>query len=70
MVTELAPLVAGGLLQMPAPFDTTVGQLFLGVVGFLAVLLVGRIVLKIAWKVALVAGVGLGAFLLVTTLLI
>ncbi|WP_313694456.1 hypothetical protein [Halorarum halobium] len=70
MVVELAPLVGTALQQLPAPFDGTLGQVFLATVAFLAVLLVGRIVMKIAWKIALIAAVGVGAFLLVTTYLI
>lgn len=70
MVTELAPLAASALAQLPAPFNTTLGQLFLAIVAFLAVLLVGRVALRIAWKIALVAAVGVGAFLLVSQLLV
>ena len=70
MVTELAPLATAALLQLPAPFDTTLGQLFLAIVAFLAVLLVGRVALKIAWKIALIAGIGVGAFLLGSQLLV
>ncbi|QLG61510.1 hypothetical protein [Halorarum salinum] len=69
MSVNLASLTAA-LLQLPAVFETQPGQLFLGIVALLAVMLVGRIVLKIAWKVTLVAGLGLGAFLLVTTFLV
>lgn len=70
MVTEFAPLLGAAVLQYPAPFDTTLGQLFLAIVAFLAILFVSRIALKIAWKIALVAGIGVGAFLLVSHLLV
>ncbi|QLG27839.1 hypothetical protein HUG10_09865 [Halorarum halophilum] len=69
MVTEIVQ-VFGAVLQYPALFDTTLGQLFLAIVAFLAVLLVSRIALRIAWKIALIAGIGVGAFLLVSRLLI
>lgn len=63
-------LTATALIQLPAPFDSLIGKAFLAILGFLIVLFVGRIVMNIAWKIALVAGVGLGAFLLVTTVLV
>ena len=57
------------LLQLPGPLNSTLGTVFLALVGFLAVLLVGRVVLRVAWKLALVAAFGVGLFLLVTTVL-
>lgn len=70
MSTLLTSLAAAALFQLPAPLDTTLGQVFLGIVALLVVLFVARIALNIAWKVALITSVGLGAFLLVTTLLV
>ncbi|SHG76983.1 hypothetical protein [Halobaculum gomorrense] len=55
------------LLQLPGPLDSTLGTVFLALMGFLVVLFVGRIVLSIAWRVALIAAVAAGVFLLVTT---
>ena len=69
MVTEIAQ-VFDAVLQYPALFDSTLGQLFLAIVAFLAVLLVSRIALRIAWKIALIAGLGVGAFLVVSRLLV
>ncbi|PSQ08425.1 hypothetical protein BRC97_00730 [Halobacteriales archaeon QS_6_71_20] len=57
------------LLQLPGPLNSTPGTVLLALVGFLAVLLVGRVVLRVAWKLALVAAFGVGLFLLVTTVL-
>ncbi|MFC7135494.1 hypothetical protein [Halobaculum litoreum] len=63
-------LAATALLQLPAPLDTTVGKVFLALVAFLVVLTVGRLLLSVAWKVALVAALGVGVFLFVTTFLL
>ncbi|WP_435062583.1 hypothetical protein [Halobaculum sp. EA56] len=65
-----ATVAAGALLQLPGPLDTTVGKVFLALVAFLIVLTVGRVVLSIAWKVALIAALGAGVFLFVTTFLL
>lgn len=70
MSVEPTSLAVVSLLQLPAPFTTTLGEAFLGAVALLVVLFVARIVLRIAWKVALVASIGLGAFLLVTTVMV
>ncbi|WP_435124569.1 hypothetical protein [Halobaculum sp. D14] len=69
-VASLAAPLAAALLQLPEPLNTTLGKVFLALVAFLAVLLVGRIVMKVAWKLALVAALVVGAFLLVTTYLL
>lgn len=61
---------SAALLQLPAPLDSTLGMVFLALVAFLVVLLVGRVVLRIAWKLALLAALGVGLFLLVTTFLL
>ncbi|WP_277555163.1 hypothetical protein [Halobaculum limi] len=58
------------LLQLPGPLDTTLGKVFLALVAFLAVLVIGRIVLRVAWKLALIAALAIGVFLLVTTYLV
>lgn len=58
------------LLQLPGPLNTTLGKVFLALVAFLVVLLVGRVVLRVAWKLALIAAIAVGVFLLVTTYLV
>jgi hypothetical protein len=63
----LALTASTALVQLPGPLDSTLGTVFLALVGFLVVLFVGRIVLSIAWRVALIAAVAVGIFLLVTT---
>jgi len=64
----LAPSTA--LLQLPGPLDSTLGTVFLALVGFLVVLFVGRILLSFAWRLALIAALAVGVFLLVTTFLV
>ena len=60
-LTSLAPILQlGGLL------DSLVGQLFAVVVVVGLVVIVGRIVLKIAWRLVTIAAVVLGAILLFT----
>ena len=66
----LALAASTALVQLPGPLDSTLGTVFLALVGFLIVLFVGRIVLSIAWRVALIAAVAVGIFLLVTTYLV
>lgn len=65
-----ASLATTALLQLPGPLNSTLGQVFLALVAFLVVLLIGRVVLRIAWKLALVAALAIGGFLLVTTFLL
>ncbi|UIO99410.1 hypothetical protein Hbl1158_12885 [Halobaculum sp. CBA1158] len=65
-----ATVASSALLQLPGPLDTTLGKVFLALVAFLVVLTVGRVLLSFAWKLALLAAVGIGAFLLVTTFLL
>ena len=61
---------ATALLQLPGPLDSTLGTVFLALAGFLVVLFVGRIVLRIAWRLALIAAFAVGVFLIVTTYLV
>ncbi|ESP88256.1 hypothetical protein [Candidatus Halobonum tyrrellensis] len=73
MSATLRPVAArlpAAFLQLPAVFDSTVGQVFLALVAFLVVLLVARVAMSVAWKVALIAAVVVGAFLFVTTFLL
>ena len=58
------------MLQLPAVFDSLPGQVFLALVAFLVVVLVARVVMSVAWKLALVAALVVGAFLFVTTYLV
>lgn len=67
---HLALAASTALLQLPGPLDSTLGTVFLALVGFLVVLFVGRIVLSIAWRLALIAALAVGVFLLVTTFLV
>jgi len=72
MGAMLAAAVRAGstaLLQLPGPLNSPLGTVFLALVAFLVVLLVGRVVLRVAWKLALLAAFGVGLFLLVTTVL-
>lgn len=68
-LTAGAAQAAIALLQLPAVFDSTVGKVFLALVAFLVVVLVARVVMSVAWKLALIAAVAVGAFLFVTTYL-
>ena len=66
---SFAAQAPAALLQLPAAFDSLPGQVFLALVAFLVVLLVARVVMSVAWKIALIAAVVVGAFLFVTTFL-
>ncbi|MXR39831.1 hypothetical protein GRX01_00445 [Halobaculum sp. WSA2] len=69
-MSTLAFAASAALLQLPGPLDSTLGTVFLALVGFLVVLLVGRVVLSIAWRLALIAAFAVGVFLFVTTFLL
>jgi len=69
-MSPVALAASTALLQLPGPLDSTLGTVFLALVGFLVVLFVGRIVLSIAWRLALIAALAAGVFLLVTTFLL
>jgi len=60
LASALVPLQAGGLLDSP------LGQLLLVVVAVGVVVLVGRIVLRIAWRLVTIAAVVIGALLLLS----
>lgn len=57
---QVAPFLQAGLL------DTQVGQLLIVIVGIAVVILVGRIVLRIAWRLVTIAAVIVGIALLLT----
>jgi hypothetical protein len=59
-MTPLAPLQAGGLLATP------LGKLLVAVVALGVVVLVGRLVLRVAWRLITIAAVVLGALLLLS----
>lgn len=63
-LAALAVLQLGGLLNSP------IGMALGAVVVIGVVILVGRIVLKIAWRLVTIAAVILGALWLVTTVLL
>lgn len=69
-MSSLASAAPTALLQLPGPLDSTLGTVFLALVGFLVVLFVGRIVLSFAWRLALIAALAVGVFLFVTTFLV
>ncbi|WP_336036625.1 hypothetical protein [Halobacterium yunchengense] len=62
-VASLAPLALGGLTSSP------LGTLLLALVVVTVVVLVGRVVLSVAWKLLVVATLLVGAAWVVTTLL-
>ncbi|WP_435117842.1 hypothetical protein [Halolamina sp. C58] len=62
------PAASLALLQLPMP-EGPIGQALIAVVAIGIVILVGRVVLSIAWKLVLIASVLIGALWLVTTFL-
>ena len=56
------------LLQLPLP-DGMLGQALLVLIAIAVVIVVGRVILSIAWKLVLIASVVIGALWLVTTFL-
>jgi hypothetical protein len=60
--------LAPALLQLPIP-DEPLGQALLLLVVLAVVIVVGRFVLSIAWKLVLIASVVVGALWVVTTFL-
>ncbi|MFC5365752.1 hypothetical protein [Salinirubrum litoreum] len=60
------PTLLAPILQLGGLLDSLVGQLFAVVVVIGLVVLVGRIVLKVAWRLVTIAAVVLGAILLFT----
>ena len=63
MLTPLSVLALGGLTSTP------LGTLLLALLAVTAIVLVGRIVLSVAWKLLVVATVVVGAAWAVTALL-
>ena len=56
------------LLQLPLP-DGMLGQALLALLAIAVVIVVGRVILSIAWKLVLIASVVIGALWLVSTVL-
>lgn len=65
----LAPLLASALLQGPPLPGGLFEQALLAVIAIGIVVVVGRIVLSIAWKLVLVASVVIGALWLLSVVL-
>jgi hypothetical protein len=73
MVSTLGSVVASALgtapalpLQFGGLLDTQLGQVLLVVLAIGVVVLVGRIVLKVAWRLVTIAAVVIGALLLLS----
>jgi hypothetical protein len=67
-MSTLLPAASLALLQLPMP-EGPIGQALIAVVAIGIVILVGRVVLSIAWKLVLIASVLIGGLWLVTTFL-
>ncbi|WP_138797990.1 hypothetical protein [Halostella sp. PRR32] len=48
------------LLQVPGVLNSPLGKLFAAIVALLVIITVGRVVLSVAWKLLVVAGIGVG----------
>ncbi|WP_135535732.1 hypothetical protein [Halostella pelagica] len=48
------------LLQVPGVLNSPLGTLFAAIVALLVIITVGRVVLSVAWKLLVVAGIGVG----------
>jgi type IV secretory pathway VirB2 component (pilin) len=62
------PALSLALLQLPLP-EGPLGQALIAVIAIGVVVLVGRVILSVAWKLVLIASVVIGALWLVTTFL-
>lgn len=67
----LSALAAGAGLPAPvaAALDGGAGEVFVALVGVLAVVLVARVVLRVVWKLALVGALAAGVVTLATAAL-
>ena len=74
-MSALTPVLASALLQGPALLqglplpDGLLGKALFAVIAIAVVILVGRIVLSIAWKLVLAASVVIGALWLLSVVL-
>jgi hypothetical protein len=66
-MSALVPILAATLLQGPIP-GGMLGQALLAVVAIGVIVVVGRIVLSIAWKLVLIASVVIGLLWVVSLL--
>lgn len=67
MVQTLASTLVGALLQFGALTGSPLGKLLVALVIIAVVILVGRVVLSIAWKLVLIAAIVVGGLWLLTT---
>ncbi|MFW5940066.1 MAG: hypothetical protein ACOCSD_04310 [Halolamina sp.] len=67
-MSSTLPALSLSLLQLPIPQEP-LGQALVLLLVIAVVIVVGRVVLSIAWKLVLIASVVLGALWIVTTLL-
>ena len=67
-MSSILPALLPALLQLPLP-EGPLGQALIAVIAIGVVVLVGRVLLSVAWKLVLIASVVIGALWLVTTFL-
>ncbi|NHX35127.1 MULTISPECIES: hypothetical protein [Halolamina] len=67
-MSNTLPALSLALLQLPIP-EGPIGQALVLLLVIAVVIVVGRVVLSIAWKLVLIASVILGALWIVTTFL-
>ncbi|QKY18824.1 hypothetical protein B4589_012000 [Halolamina sp. CBA1230] len=67
-MSTILPAASMALLQLPLP-DGMLGQALLALLAIAVVIVVGRVILSIAWKLVLIASVVIGALWLVSTVL-
>lgn len=68
-MSTLTPALASALLQVPALPAGPLGQALIAIIAIGIVILVGRIVLSIAWRLVLIASVVIGLLWLVSIVL-
>ena len=68
-MSTLTPLLASALLQGPPLPAGPLGQALIAIIAIGIVILVGRIVLSIAWRLVLIASVIIGLLWLVSIVL-
>jgi hypothetical protein len=62
----MLPTIPLALLQVPGILNSPLGKLFGAIVALLVIITVGRVVLSVAWKLLVVAGIGVGALYVVS----
>ena len=53
--------LSAALLQLPGVANTPLGKLLVAIVALAVIVLVGRIVLSVAWKMLMIAGIVVAA---------